>query len=80
MVSSFPHLPLVYCLYEEKTPYPPLDHHTLKSKDLVSEENRGDRTAPVAGRQCVKAGMDLCMDMQQYTTLLTDHGTTVMIM
>ena len=33
---------------------PPLDHHTLKSKDLVSEENRGDRTAPFAGRHCVK--------------------------
>jgi hypothetical protein len=31
---------------------PPLDHHTLKSKDLVSEEKRGDRTAAFAGRYC----------------------------
>ena len=57
----------------------PLDHHTLKSKDLLSDENRGDRTAPLAGRHCATTGMDLCMDMQQYTTLLTDHSTTIMI-
>jgi hypothetical protein len=80
MVSSFPYLSLVYCLYEEQTPNPPPDHHKLKSKDLISEENRGDGTVPFAGRNCVTTGMDLCMDMQQYTTLLTDHSTTIMIM
>ena len=58
----------------------PLDHHTLKSKDLISEENRSDKTAPFAGRHCVKTGMDLRRDMQQYTNLFTHHGTTIMIM
>lgn len=85
MVSFFPHLPLVYCLYEEQTPYSPLDHQTLKSKYLISEENSGNTTAltssiPLLGDTVLRRRMDLCMERHQYTTLFTDHGTTITIL